>query len=162
MGSIIFLIFGCKKDQPQATNQLVDISFSAKLVSRDTAGINVGDDCFSEQADLAVISLDNGNTYTTEVYYNGAVPYTKSIKLVPGSYHVNKFDLCKDIDHNGEVYAQIDGPPIATTPSDASTYHIFVTDGVPIELTVGAFEKIEVPVEVLCFEDLEVIIVIDP
>ena len=161
MGSIIFLIFGCKKDQPQPANQLVDISFSARLISGDASGINAGDECFNEQADLAVIVLDNDQTYTTQVYYIGDDPYTKSIELSPGNYHINKFNLYKDVDHNSGL-DEIDGPPLAFIPNDGSLYDVFVSEAVPVEFTVGAFEKIEVPLEVLCFEDLEVIIVIDP
>jgi len=150
IAALALITYGCKKDQPQPTNQLVDVSFSGKLMSRDV-GAKLGDECFSEVADFAVISID-GTPYTSEVYYIDGDPYTKAIKLSPGVHHVDAFDLYIDVNHDGVIDA-IDGPAMASIPTDNSDYEGFVTDGVPIEFTVGDFTKIEIPVEVLCFED---------
>ena len=151
MVGIAFMFIGCKKEQPQTqTDQLVDVTFSGKAMSKNIGGAKAGDSCFSDQADWAVISID-GTTYTTDIYYIDGEPFTKAIKLAPGTYHVTDFELYSD--HN--TADPTDDGPIAATPADGSDYAGFVTDGVPIEFTVGAFMKTEIPVEVLCFQDFQ-------
>jgi hypothetical protein len=148
---LAFVTFGCKKDQqPSQNNQLVDVSFSGKAMSKNIGGAKAGDSCFSDQADWAVINID-GTSYTVDVYYIDGEPYTKSIKLAPGTYHVTDFELYSD--HNTPDPS--DDGVIAATPADGSDYASYVTDGVPIEFTVGSFVKTQVPVEVLCFESYQ-------
>ncbi len=146
-----FVASGCRKEQPEPqNNDVVEVSFSGKEMSKIVNGTKAGDSCFQDQADWAVISID-GTSYTTDVYYIEGVPYTKSIKLAPGTYQVNLFELYSD--HN--TADPTDDGPIAATPADSSYFSDYMSDGVPLEFTVGAFTKIQVPIEVLCFENYE-------
>jgi hypothetical protein len=148
---LAFVTFGCKKDQPQTQNdQLVDVSFSGKTMSKNIGGAKAGDSCFTEQADWAVINID-GTTYTTDVYYIDGEPFTKAIKLAPGTYHITDFELKTD----NNTPDPTDDTIIAATPADGSDYAGFVTDGVPITFDVTGFTKIQIPVEVLCFQDYQ-------
>jgi hypothetical protein len=148
---LAFVTFGCKKDQPQTqSDQLVDVSFSGQTMSKNIGGAKATDSCFTEKADWAVISID-GTTYTTDVYYIDGQPFTKAIKLAPGTYHITDFELKTD----NNTPDPTDDTIIAATPADGSDYAGFVTDGVPITFDVTGFTKIQIPVEVLCFQDYQ-------
>ncbi len=96
----------------------------------------------------AFITITDG---ITTQYLNPAVfrldgkLYSQAIKLVAldGSaktYSVTEFLLQDDL-----------GTTIMATPATGSDYSEYVSQGVPFEFTVNAFEKAEVPVEVLCY-----------
>ena len=153
IAALAFIAFGCKKDQPQSSTQLVDVTFSGNLLTKDFGGTKA-DDCFSEKADWAVITI-NGVDYTTDVYYIDGVPYTKAIKFAPtegdDTYQITSFLLYSDFDNNDPG----DDAIIAAAPETESDYGDFVVQGMPMEFTVGAFVKVEIPIEVLCFENYE-------
>jgi hypothetical protein len=153
IAALALITYGCKKDQPQPTNQLVDVSFTGVPMSKDLGGTKV-DACFAFEADWAVITIDDVD-YTVDVYYIDGVPYTKSIKLTPGQgegtdgkYVMTKFLLYSDYD-TPEVE---DDGILAAAPEADADFGQFVIQGLPLDITVQAFNKVEIPVEVLCFE----------
>jgi hypothetical protein len=91
--------------------------------------------------------------YTPLVFRIDGKLYTQAIKLDPGTYTVSQFLIMDDMGDgmddggagdNDQIYMATPAGP----PADFSQY----TDpDVPFDITVSAFEKLEVPVEVLCF-----------
>jgi hypothetical protein len=154
IAALALITYGCKKDQPQPTNQLVDVSFSTTLMSKAIGGTKA-DTCSLDLADYAKIIVD-GTVYTVDIYYIDGVPYTQSIKLSApetgeATHSITQFLLYSD--NNTPDLG--DDNVLAATPADGSDYVGYVTDGVPMTFTLGGFVKKEIPIEVLCFADHE-------
>lgn len=152
IAALALITYGCKKDQPQPTNQLVDVNFSANLMSKN---LTKADTCSFDLADYVKVVID-GTSYTLDVYYIDGVPYTKSIKLSAptnseATHTITQFLLYSD--NNTPDLG--DDDVLAATPADGSDYVGYVTDGVPMTFTLGGFVKKEIPIEVLCFASHE-------
>jgi len=142
---------GCKKDteDPVISEDLVEVSFD---VSNVTPGdLKSGGDSVLCQDLLAthVVITYHGpapditpKSITLDVYYLGNIPYTKAIKLAPGTYTIDEF-----IVYSG---TQV----IEGTPHAGSGYAAFLSDGMSLSrtFTVQAWKKLQLKVEVVCYK----------
>jgi len=90
----------------------------------------------------------NGTTYTPSVYYLNSIAYTQAIKLAPGTYTISKFML---MDDNGTPNDNSDDNIVSAAPEAGSPYAAFVSHPLDYTFNVTAFEKSEIPIEVLKF-----------
>ena len=146
---IIFAI-SCSKDDgaTAVVAEKQDVVFDITNVVPQVAGKNAiagknneeFTQCSDEAPAYAIITIDNVE-HTIDVYSVGNKLYTNSIKLDVGSYTVNDFLL---YDAGNQI--------IMATPNAVSDYAVYVNKTVDFNFNVTAFEKAEIPVEVLCFD----------
>ncbi len=135
------MLFSCKKEANTPSKQ--DVVFTAKVMPID--GLKSSN---SQTANYAKVTI-SGNTYYPEVFYLNGNTYTQAIKLPVGVYTVDEFLLMND---NGTPGDMTDDIIVEATPATGSTYADFVSTPTPFNLTVEAFKKTEVPIEVLTFQ----------
>jgi len=104
--------------------------------------------CFSVPADYVKATIDD-STYTIPVYYINGVPYTNTIKLSAGAHTLKEFTLWSD---NNTPNNAADDIMLAATPHSGSTYAPYVVSTVNIPFVVESFKKVELPVEVVCYQ----------
>ena len=144
---------GCRKDgnNDQPNDGLVDVSFNA------TQGLNLKDgtdtECFNVRGDYANVVI-SGETYTLDVFYLGdSIPYTQTIKLPVGAtYSIDEFML---MDNNNTPLDTSDDYAIMAAPHEGSDFAGYVQNALNIEFTLESFDKLELAVEVLCYEEAE-------
>ena len=156
---ISLAVFSCKKDEqndlPVTTQQ--EFSFAATLIDHGSGLKSNSDwDCKPYEPDYAQVTID-GIDYFPLVYRIDGRLYTQSIKLdvtdgVSKTYTVSKFLLWYDGNTPGDM---TDDEIVMGTPTDASDYKLYVQWPVDFTITVTAFQKLEVDIEVLCFQDDE-------
>ena len=155
-------IFGCKKDEiKDDAPEQQEISFIAELVD---PGSGLKDwECKVDaqgnllEPDYAHIVI-SGVDYYPQVFRIDGILYTQNIKLniVGGSptyYTVDLFILYDDGGTPGGTLPEADDQIVMGTPTDVSAYKDYVQWPVPFEIYVTAFEKLQIPIEVLCFQD---------
>ena len=145
---VIFAV-SCSKDDGTTTvvaekqDVVFDITNVVPQVSGKNAMLSGKEEAVPICTDLvpsyAKIKID-GVEYTTDVYRLDGKLYTQSIKLDVGTYSVSDFLLYS-----------ADNTLIMATPETGSAYASYVSKPVAFDITVNAFEKAEIPIEVLCF-----------
>ncbi len=152
--SVLVLFFvglffvGCEKDwnEKPATqgDTKVEVEFGIinpfELKTGDVDGFDI--ECDQTIATHAQIVI-NGQTYTPELIIIGDKMYTEVIKFEKGVYEVESFMLI-----NGDDI-------ISATPAEGSEFAIYVDKPVPFEFETLAFDKTEVSVEVLCYNEAQ-------
>ncbi len=103
------------------------------------------------KASYAEIVID-GTTYTPEVYYLDGVAYTQAIKLTPGNHTISEFMLMND---NNTPDDNSDDVIVSAAPKANSPYAAFVNHPLDYDITVTAFHKNQVDIEVLKFTPQE-------
>ncbi len=149
---LVSLFFsGCEKDKnPEDTLQ--DVVFGISHIDpvelkSDEFDIPCPEDengnmLIPVKADITVLNADGEEmNFNPDVFYLNGQLYSQAIKLKPGTYSVSKF-LLRDID----------GTIIMATPHKNSQFGPYVNKPVEFTFDVQPFEKIEVPIEVLCFQ----------
>lgn len=150
----------CKKDEPAETPNPTqqDVSFSAVLVdpgSEKEWECVVDDNGNLLEPDYACVTID-GIDYYPQVYRIDGILYTQNIKLDvieedgTQDYTVSKFLLYDD---NGTEGDMNDDQIVMGTPMAGSDYAVYVTKDLNFDITVTAFQKAQVDVEVLCFQE---------
>jgi hypothetical protein len=156
-------LFGCQKDkEPGVTQQ--EVTFSATLV-QPGAGLKSSEafECKDLTVDYALINIDNAYYYV-DVYTVAGTLYTQAIKLdVPAGpakeFIVSEFYL---MHQNGgkdpDPFDPTDPNPdviVWATPTEGGAYHVYVSDPVNVKFQLDAFQKMEVPIEVLCYQEAD-------
>lgn len=142
---------GCRKDDAEPANDgTVEVSFNA------TQGLNLKDgsdtQCFDVEGDYAFIVI-NGEEYYLDVFYLNGFPYTQSIKLlVGGTYEVQEFMLMHD---NNTPNTTADDYAIMAAPHANSDFAGFVENALNVEFEISTFDKLELSIEVLCYDEAE-------
>lgn len=137
-------VAGCQKSEKDNPVVKQDLSFGIQQI--EPTGLKAEFDCPVDDngnlltATHAEIEIE-GVTYTPEVFFLNGKLYTQAIKLEPGTYEVTKFLLT----------AGIGGTIVMATPEAGGEFAEYVTPTVPFDITVGAFVKTEIPIDVLCF-----------
>jgi len=148
---IVLAIAGCHKYETgeQETNSQ-GISFSiapgsnlGNLKSTDT--IN----CFSEQADYAIVQIDD-SSYKVDVFYIGDMPFTTTLKLSTGTHTLKEFTMWSD---NNTPASLADDELLAAAPHSGSNFSAYVVTPLNIPFLIEPFAKVEFPIEVVCFEE---------
>ncbi len=154
---VLFAFAGCKKDQEeQNTDNEIELSFSSEKIEQVSLKNN-DPLCYIETADYAKIIID-GTPYYPEVYYltiNGNKrAYTQSLKFPYDESSSNQFTIEQFhlMDDQQTPDDKDDDIIIASIPATGSEFAMYVATTVDFTIQVEEFKKIEVPVEVLCFE----------
>ena len=105
-------------------------------------------DCNNPDADYAMVTID-GTIYYPATFYVGGVLYTQAIKLAPGTHVLGEFILFND---NGTPNDKDDDIIVRASPQLGSEFGSMVINPMSMTFEVFAFQKVEIPVEVLCFE----------
>lgn len=146
-----FLFIGCQKENVKDTNVVFNVNqVDPSNGLKSTTGYW---DCKDLIADYAKIEINNSIYYPKVFRLDGKL-YTQSIKLSvfegQENYTLNNFILYND---SGTENDMSDDSIVMATPIMGSDFSEYVSNPVSFTFNVGEFTKIEVPVEVLCFED---------
>ncbi len=149
---LAFIFTGCSKwddIEPKAPQpDEVEINFTGTILDNSfLKSTKSGQDI--EQADYAFVTID-GVDFTIEVFYLNDIPYTQTIKVVPGEHTVTQFLLYDDSQTPGFTD---DDDLIAATPEEGSDFASYITKATPFTFNTSSFEKMEVQVEVITFEE---------
>ncbi|PKP35364.1 MAG: hypothetical protein CVU00_02870 [Bacteroidetes bacterium HGW-Bacteroidetes-17] len=161
MKKLLLLILGttlifssCSKweDNP-AVNTEYEVVFKSVAASLN----NLKATCDNPDAQYAFVKVKHTTSGTIldfypEVFYLGGTAYTQSIKLKPGTWEILEFVLMSDNFTPGNTGDDI---VIQATPQQGAAYADFISNPLPFTTQVAAFEKNEIPIEVLCFEETE-------
>jgi hypothetical protein len=148
-------LYSCQKkeSEPVATTQ--DVVFAAEWVDPGSLKSTNGDEfpCSPLSADYAWVKL-NGQDYYPDIFTLDSKIYTQAIKLtVPSGgsapVSITQFWLMHD---NGTAGYGPDDVPVMGTPMLGSDFHSYVTQPLSFGFSVNAFEKAEIPVQVLCVQ----------
>jgi hypothetical protein len=173
---IAAVVFSCKKNEtPVAADQYAEVSFNVTTLVPDAGRDWTFDVPFCDPdaipgralmkiTDAAGNELEgdgeqgpNGSNYFKAlVFYTNGELYTQTIKL-PVTMCDNAPDCCDTYfvtefymyDENGNMIKAAPYP--GTGNDDESEFFQFVTQPLPVELTICAFEKEEYYIDVLCF-----------
>ncbi len=165
---IIFIsvhIFGCKKDEIKNDAPIQqEVSFAVDLVD---PGSGMKDwECKVDaqgnllEPDYAQVTI-SGADYFPLVFRIDGILYTQNIKLdlpVPvGGYIVTQFLLWDDGNTPGGTLPEADDQIVMGTPASGSPYEVYIAEPYRLDYVIDvlAFEKIQIPIEVLCFQDDE-------
>lgn len=134
-------------NQIDPTSNLKDGDFNFNCLTDDEGNL-----IEPEWAYVEISTGDNGDvlTFEPEVFYleNGNL-YTQAIKLQIPDGHDGKYDIKKFL-----LMAMVDGKKtvIMATPEVGSEYGSYINKPIAFEFEVKPLDKVEVPIEVLCFE----------
>lgn len=145
------VLFSCQKDIDKDVKQEVVFGINemdpSLLKSSDVI------ECPDLEPTKAYIKLKVGMDileFTPDVILIEGKPYTKAIRLDPGTYEVLEFHL----------YTMVEGVKviIMATPMAGSHFAVYVTKALqdevaPFTFVVDPFEKIQVEIDVLCYEE---------
>jgi len=108
--------------------------------------------CQDLSMDYVVFELA-GTTYTSPIMFANGKFLTKTVKLdaIDGTYALTSFFVYHD---NLPVGPDSQDVMIKAAPLPNSTYHDLMVNKLDLEISVEAFEKAEVIIDVLCYEDI--------
>ena len=151
IGTAAMIFTSCTQENPGIDENLPqDVIFTSSLVDGGLKAGKAGTpDCDNPEADYAMVIVDD-QTYYPAVFTVNGVLYTQAIKLDVDLHILKTFVL---MDDNGTPNDRTDDAIVRATPEEGSDFAVFVQNPVSFGFQVNAFEKIEVPVEVLCFEE---------
>jgi hypothetical protein len=147
----ISLFVGCQKKTPDTPIVTQSVTFGVQQVNTSVLKSDIGTwNCTNTVPDRAWIQIDGLSYYAQLTIVNGKL-YSQSVKLTPGTHIVNNFVLYKETDG----IEGITGSDIVVfgIPDAGSAYAIYVDKAVDFPIEVSSFEKTEVPVQVLCFNE---------
>ena len=146
LGVVAMIFSSCTQDLPGPDpNSPQDVIFT----SANTGGLLKSEqDCNNPDADYAMVTID-GIIYYPATFYVGGVMYTQAIKLVPDTHTLDEFILFND---NGTPADKDDDIIVRAAPQKGSEFSSMVINPMSLNFEVFPFQKIEIPVEVLCFE----------
>jgi hypothetical protein len=151
-GIAVMVFASCTKESPvMDPNTPQEVTFSSILLDGGLKSEKAGSPvtCSNPEADYAMIVIDN-QTYYPSVFTVNGVLYTQAVKLVPGVHELKTFAL---MDNNGTPDDTSDDKVVRATPEKGSDFSVFVSTPLSLNFQVNAFEKVEIPIEVLCFEE---------
>lgn len=149
------IFVSCKKNSNDALPKEQDVSFKAiKVIPGGGLKSTADWECKDDVPDHAWVNI-SGVDYYPELFTVGTELFTQSIKLLEGTnYCVQDFVLYQE---SGDNEGYQPGEDITTngTPHSDSDYAPYVNQSLEYCFDVNAFEKVEIPLEVLCFQDAE-------
>jgi len=152
------MLFSCQKKEGETAPAMQDVSFNATEILPEIERSMDDWICKDDVPTNAwvAISYEGVTTdYYPELFELSGKLFTQSIKLPVGvNYCIQDFVLFKDINGNGSYDIGVD---ITThgTPHTGSDYAGYVENSLPYCFEVEAFVKLEIYIEVLCFEDVD-------
>ena len=144
---IAFAVVSCQKDEADKPVVQQDVEFGIEridpnLLKDDADPYKCPSNLDAVKAEITIAGIQD--PFVVDLFWVDDKMYTQAIKLASGSYTVTDFIL---LDANDDFVMAI--------PAENSEYAEYLTGTepktVPFEFTVGAFTKVEIPVEVLCF-----------
>ena len=152
MITLLFAIFftGCKKDEPKT--QQVNVTFKVTNVSTDGGLKSMNADtiiCSNHSADYAKITIDGVEQIVGISNEANNVIYTNSLKMNEGVHILNEFTLWWD---NNTPNTTDDDSVLMAAPHTGAAFSTYVTNPLNFNITISQFDKIEQPVEVLCYQ----------
>lgn len=147
----IGLLASCQKKMPNAPDSMQSVTFGVHEIDASNLKSDIVTwDCSTVNPDRAWIQIDGINYYAHLTMVNGKL-YSQSIKLTPGSHTVTHFVLYRESDG----VEGITGSDVIVygIPEAGSDFAIYVDKPVEFSIDVSSFEKTEVSVEVLCFDE---------
>ncbi len=160
IGTAALVFASCTKEMPGTDpNAPQDVIFTSPLTDGGLKGLKAGPPavCSNPDADYAVVTIEDRSatpaivsTYKPAVFTVNNVLYTQAIKLAPATYTVTTFALWSN---SGTPADESDDVMVRATPNAGSDFAAFVTSPLEMTFSVFAFEKVEVDIEVLCFEE---------
>ena len=144
---ILIVLSACKKQKDHPVPEKQNLIFTGYPISGDEK--STLEDCNNPKADYAVIIID-GLIYRPAVFYLGGIPYTGAIKYIPGTYLVSQFLLMNDAGTPGDLE---DDFIVQAIPQSGSNYAQYVSSPVSFEIQVAEYEKTEIAVDVICFNE---------
>ena len=142
---ILVIVSGCKKNGETPISGKQDVIFRGVSIDSNVKS----SDCDNPTADYANIVVNNV-IYRPAVVYLKGIPYTQAIKLSPDTYSLEEFLLMNDAGTPGYLE---DDLIVKAIPTEDAPFAQFIENPVPIDFVVTEFEKAEVPIEVMCFND---------
>ena len=147
-------ITSCEKDQDVQKQQMAEVSFGIDL-QQDfdfKEGVPVPECIPNAMMDHVIFILNDGTadvSYNSPVIWVNGMPKTKAVKLYVGDDGASKiYTLTSFLVYDaGDVL-------IMAAPHNPSTYWDLMVNRLNIDITVEAFKKQEVIIDVLCFEQL--------
>ena len=148
---ILIPLVSCQEKEADPAVNEQDVVFNALEVIPGN-GLKSTDDweCKELEPDYAHIIID-GQDHFPSLYRLDGKLYTQAIKLLPGVHTVSQFLLMDD--HMTPGIMSDDEIVMATPYAPPAPYGVFVTKPLDFTFSVLSFEKTEIDVEVLCFED---------
>jgi hypothetical protein len=148
------LVFtSCNKwEENPAVNSEYEVVFKSIEASLD----NLKATCENPDAQYAYVKVKHSSgteiVLYPEVFYLGGTAYTQSIKLKPGTWSVEEFILMNDNNTPGDTS---DDNVVQGTPHQNTEYAGAINNPLPFTTQVTAFEKNEIPIEIICFEETD-------
>ena len=141
----------CNKDKDDQQT-VADSSLEFKVEQADFFKSTNDDvpECSQLSMDYVMFDID-GTSYTTSLYEVEGELLTQVIKLPIGTYQLTSFLVYNS---NGTPNDLSDDILIKAAPSPDSEYWDLMSNQLSLEVTVEAFYKKQIEVDVLCFEDL--------
>ncbi len=153
--TLVFTSCNKKWDNTIGASQVQEVSFRGLETSID----NLKSTCDNPEAQYAIVKIvlegtNDTTTYYPEVFYLGGVAYTQSIKLPVGSYKLTVFQMMNDNNTPGMAN---DGDDILVlaAPNQGSSYGNYSSTPLPKPFTVTDFNKNEIEIQVICFEEVD-------
>ena len=142
----ILLFTNCNKEGKQDKVQQGELVFSPIEITPDKG-------VWDWQCDLeltvvyALVIIDGEEYYPLTFVLDGKL-YTQAIKLDAGEHVIEYFALMDDM---GTPEAKFDDEIVKATPMDESEFAQYVEYTLPKPITIVAFQKFELRIDVLCY-----------
>jgi hypothetical protein len=142
----ILLLTNCKKDAKQDQVKQGELAFAPIDITPDKT-------VWDWECDLtltvkyAKVTIDGQDYYPLTFVLDGKL-YTQAIKLDAGDYVLEYFALMDDMDTPD---SKLDDEIVKATPMDDSDFAGFVEYTLPKAITIIAFQKFELKIDVLCY-----------
>lgn len=148
------LLFSCKKPTNQAESAAqTELSIKASAIVPNLKSTEDWE-CKDTVPDHAWMNI-SGTDYYPEVYSVGDGLYTQSIKILEGTnYCMQNFVLYQESGDNAG-YQPLEDVTTHGAPITNSDYAPYVLEPLDYCFDVNGFEKVEIPLEVLCFQDAQ-------
>lgn len=154
---VALLMFSCQKKEGDPVALEQEVVFNAAQINPSGLLKSTEDwECKDLSPDYAKIQIGDDFYYPDLFRVTGRL-YTQAIKLeVPPSgsktFTVNQFLIMHDGGIKG--YYGDDTEIVMATPSSTGLYKEYVSQPVDFNFTLNAYSKMEIPIDVLCFQDL--------
>ncbi len=154
------LLAGCQQEIPVVNpDALQDVVFSVGLKNTDLKGDDQIDCAFN--ADYAVVMLgdEQGDPLKDEdgkdrdpvilpIQIMGDLIYTSTLKIPVGEYTILGFILMQQTGSEPNIDQDV---VLSASPNQGSEFSLLVDFPIGMPLTIQAFEKTEIPVDVICY-----------
>lgn len=145
---LLFVLAGCNKSHDTIVMEKQSVFFVGNRPDADDLK-SVEQECDQPIANYAVIVID-GIVYNPSVFYIGGIPFTEALRFLPGNFSVDDFLLMNDA---GTPDDTSDDIIVKAVPKAGSAYADFVSNPVSFSINVAQYEKTEVSLEVICYDE---------